>query len=75
MLINIINPPVIASFTADNDPGPVVIAEACHWVNLCWEAHLNDPNPSRSIPACARLEVILRNQAGNILRQDDRNPV
>jgi hypothetical protein len=70
VLISIIHPPVIASFTADDDPGPIVVAEACQSLNLCWQVHLDDPNPNRPIPACARIEVTVRNQAGDILRQD-----
>jgi hypothetical protein len=61
---------VIVSFTADDAVGPVVVAEACQLVNLCWQVRLDEPNPSSQIPSCARLEVVLRNQAGDILRQD-----
>lgn len=70
VLISIIPPPLIASFTADGDPGPVVVAEACRLVNLCWEVRFDDVAPDLPIPACARIEVLIRNAAGNILRQD-----
>lgn len=70
VLINVIQPPVIASFTADGDPGPVVVSEACQLVNLCWEVRPDDPLPSASLPACARIEVVIRNAAGDIVRQD-----
>jgi hypothetical protein len=70
VLISIIHPPVIDFLTADGDPGPVVVAEACQLLNLCWQVHLDDPPPHQPIPSCARIEVVLRNGAGNIMKQD-----
>ena len=47
-----------------------MVAEACRLVNLCWEVRFDDVAPDLPIPACARSEVLIRNAAGNILRQD-----
>ncbi|MFQ5657988.1 MAG: hypothetical protein ACE5G5_10635, partial [Candidatus Methylomirabilales bacterium] len=68
-LISIIYPPVFGSLTVNGDPGPVVVAEACHPVELCWQAHLSDQAPHLPIPPCGRIEVTVRNAAGNVLHQ------
>ncbi len=69
VLISVLYPPRIMSFTADGDLGPVVVAESCQLVNVCWQVRLDDP-ANAPLPSCARIEVTLRNAAGDIVRQD-----
>jgi hypothetical protein len=66
-LISIIFPPVIDKLTADGEEGPSVIVDACRPVDVCWHAHLEDQAPNLPLPPCGRIDVIVRNEAGDVL--------
>src|SRR5712692_1113786 len=55
-LISIIFPPVIESVTANGEPGPVVVVESCHEVDVCWHVHLCDQAPNLPLPPCGRIQ-------------------
>ncbi len=69
VLISIIYRPVIDTLTAQGSAGPVVEAEMCHPLELCWQVHLEDQEPGWPIPRCGRIDVIVRNQAGDTVAQ------
>ncbi|HEX6187529.1 MAG TPA: hypothetical protein VFZ40_05585 [Pyrinomonadaceae bacterium] len=68
-LISIIFPPVFESLTAGGQPGPDVVVESCHGVDICWRVHLSDQAPNLPIPPCGRIEVTVRNAAANVVHR------
>jgi len=72
-LISVIFPPVFDALTADGAPGPDVIVEACHDVDICWRVRLSDQASNLPIPPCGRIEVTVRDVNGRIVHQGGAN--
>ncbi len=71
-LISIVFPPIIDTLTADGHPGPVVVVQACHAIDVCWHVHLADQAPHLPLPPGARIEVVVRNEAGHVVHEGGR---